>query len=647
MIITELNTSPIKGQTFHEKLTEINMITGPNRAGKSAVAEAIAIGLYGHVPKLGESHAATFQVSTDPKQLFVELGFDEDGLRNFSVFKQEEGSISRSLNHSIKPPVVLLDARDFFKKTEQERMKEVTSKVADNLVSFEPGEFLKLIGKVEALPSEVAAPLRKEWTDRFKTALAQRVPMKQSVSVWLDGMLSVLKGRKRTLDESIKERQAVMKELKRDGPEPVDVHDELEQARQEAEQASNDLAVAQQAANDYERVNEKRESSKSTLAELPTSNTLIAKQAKVSSSIVKLKEQTTKKPAKIEPLAAKLSLARMEATKWITELGSIQAEKARLTTQAKEINQANKCPLCRCTGSGWKDAYSEWHSESLRDLKVRIAKAEALKEKAEENVAVWQNNCDLAQKLLNDHEDRITELTDLENQLEQINLQLNRRKELQETLAGLEVKAVDEKKLEALEKEHDKRRLKVIELQKAHEAFLDHKNNKELRETCETAYTTAFCELALVKGYLAVVSKEYERIVDDTFNTLLKTARLFSDGLLRGKLEYRNGELGYLRRDKAGCVMTWVPYKVFSGLEEMISFAGLSIALAQQSRIKLVIMDEMGRLTPDSKRAFMDRMIGLQHKRVLHQFIGIDVSVKDYGDFKRVINEIRVEEPSC
>ena len=186
-------------------------------------------------------------------------------------------------------------------------------------------------------------------------------------------------------------------------------------------------------------------------------------------------------------------------------------------------------------------------------------------------------------------------------------------------------------------------------LEKDFESYLQHKSEKEVRELHEKTYIAAMCEQALIKGYMQVIADAYENIVAQTFDGLLKTARKFTDGFLRGKLEYRNGELGYWRNPNGPprtlSPSTWVSWKAFSGIEELATFAGLSVALAPKSPIKIVIMDELGRLSGDNKRALLIRMSELIHAHELDQFIGLDVSIRDYGDAKRMITEIKVEEP--
>ena len=72
-------------------------------------------------------------------------------------------------------------------------------------------------------------------------------------------------------------------------------------------------------------------------------------------------------------------------------------------------------------------------------------------------------------------------------------------------------------------------------------------------------------------------------------------------------------------------VGAWIPHEAFSGTEQLLAYAGFAVALAGQAPIKVVIMDELGRLTGTRKAAMLRRMCELVSKGVIDQFIGCDV----------------------
>jgi hypothetical protein len=98
-----------------------------------------------------------------------------------------------------------------------------------------------------------------------------------------------------------------------------------------------------------------------------------------------------------------------------------------------------------------------------------------------------------------------------------------------------------------------------------------------------------------VKATLAVEAKAVELLealqsamVKNAFDSILETANQLTTGILRGRLDYHEGEIG---RWEDG---VWICHHSFSGTEKALAYAGISVALAAQSPVRLVLLDEMG-----------------------------------------------------
>jgi len=123
------------------------------------------------------------------------------------------------------------------------------------------------------------------------------------------------------------------------------------------------------------------------------------------------------------------------------------------------------------------------------------------------------------------------------------------------------------------------------------------------------------------KQAMGTVRDVQQKLVDAAISGLLATARRFTDGIIPGELGYRDGDLGY----SDGAI--WVGHETFSGTEEALSYAGLSVALAADSDVRLVLFDEMGIVDPATKAVILKRMVELTEAGVIDQFIGADVSL--------------------
>ncbi len=136
---------------------------------------------------------------------------------------------------------------------------------------------------------------------------------------------------------------------------------------------------------------------------------------------------------------------------------------------------------------------------------------------------------------------------------------------------------------------------------------------------------TAKDRLAVFKAALKVVAGEKERAATDAFKELLAQARLFTDGNLRAPLEYRDGEIGMTADGN------WVEISEFSGKQQIFALAGLGVALTKNNQgVRLVMVDEMGRLTAANKVKLVNRLLELIHQGVIDQACLCDVSSRDY-----------------
>jgi hypothetical protein len=138
------------------------------------------------------------------------------------------------------------------------------------------------------------------------------------------------------------------------------------------------------------------------------------------------------------------------------------------------------------------------------------------------------------------------------------------------------------------------------------------KEQEVLREEC-----TATCYAEAVKAINGVVKDVSER----AFAEVLKLSDDFTEGLLRSKLEFRDGELG--RTEDGG----WVPHTSFSGTEQLLAYAGYSVALARTANFRLVVLDEMGRLSLGRRQDVAIRMEELLAAGKIDQAIMIDATV--------------------
>lgn len=151
---------------------------------------------------------------------------------------------------------------------------------------------------------------------------------------------------------------------------------------------------------------------------------------------------------------------------------------------------------------------------------------------------------------------------------------------------------------------------------------------RQTRDRLEQKTVACMRRLETTKACQKMLREWQESLINSGVGGAIKVANQFTDGLLDAPLSY-NSELQEFGRWAPGG-KGWISLDAFSGFEEQVAFAALSVAIASQVKIKLVIMDEMGRMTGDHKVAVVRRMSSLVKDGVIDQFIGLDVSVNDY-----------------
>lgn len=92
-------------------------------------------------------------------------------------------------------------------------------------------------------------------------------------------------------------------------------------------------------------------------------------------------------------------------------------------------------------------------------------------------------------------------------------------------------------------------------------------------------------------------------------------------------LVFRDGRIGF--ENANGGVIE----KSMSGMERSLACCAMSVVLAKESPLKLLILDEMGKLDVEVKRGFVSNLLTLVATGELDQVLLADVSDLDYGQF--------------
>lgn len=506
MYIKSVTAPGFKNREIKCNLDQSNIITSDPFTGKTAISEAIHVGMYGfrHGDKTGNE--ATFKLSSDPRSLFVRLKFDDDSENTVAIDKTETG-FTRTGNLTHKFPEVLMNAEKYFEKTEQLRLQYVLDRVNLKKAGYDEAALLKQLSAWKPRsPEEEKAKLK--WAKFLSDTIAHRDKINASISSWMETVIAQLKKtRDKELKVSIKEMEAICKNIL---------------AQDEPEDVSREKADLDQQLID-----------------------LKAKRASASADAA-------------NEVADKLNTLEDRINELKDDLGEIEAEEIKM-------KKRDCCPMCKNKGKDWRKHYEEWNEARKAPLQTQLKTLQAEEKKLQQQPQPKRSKRD-------------GEL---------------------------------DRDIEALEDTVDA----ITEKANSHAAWV---LNRETLRTKEAALKLARAETEIINHFIDTLVTCQAKIVEAAFNGLLKIARQFTDGLLLSALEYRDGELG---RNQDG---VWVSHEVFSGTEKLLTYSGLQIALCQESPMRIVILDEMGRAPAPWKVRIADRMVQLIKAGVIDQWLGID-----------------------
>lgn len=258
-----------------------------------------------------------------------------------------------------------------------------------------------------------------------------------------------------------------------------------------------------------------------------------------------------------------------------------------------ELEQKNKklaaCPTCNTKGAKWFPQWKKYNDACIREALDLKSKSDAESARIERLIAQLKRDEAKPDKAY---------------------------AKFQNACAA----AADQvRKLEILQMEYLNWKRKADDCQKA---ILD----RQAREAEQVA----------VKAQIGRLVDYQSNVVAKVFKHLLATANDFVRGLLASELVYNDGlqELGRWQG------VQWVSMDVFSGVERMLSYVGLQVALAQESPAKIVILDDPYAGMPLVwKIRVVNRMRQLLVNGVVNQalFVDYDEAAYDASDVHKVL----------
>lgn len=128
----------------------------------------------------------------------------------------------------------------------------------------------------------------------------------------------------------------------------------------------------------------------------------------------------------------------------------------------------------------------------------------------------------------------------------------------------------------------------------------------------------AEAQCGVLKAVKDLLEEKQAALVGSAFGSLLGTVNKLTRAVLSHDIVYFQGEMGYWNGGSFASAST------FSGAEELVAYAGLTVALAAKAERRVAILDEMTRLVGANKGRVLEALAALVRGGTLHQAIVVD-----------------------
>lgn len=621
MRIKQLTGTNIKGQTFAHTLAPVSVITGDNFAGKSARLDALTFGLLGYHPRHGKQPGAAFVLASGG-EMSVRLDFDGGQFVKRTLTQGKRGAIKATVEgEEVATPPVLLDCREYFAMTKLKRVEMVFRQVDLAAAGYTFDGVLAKLRNVAV--ADMTAAHVEAVRELCETAEEQAEAADVTLQSWIEGIVASLTERKQT--EKANATAAfgfvqTLPALKASDGQTVPVA-EAEAKLKEAQ------ALLDASRRKLAEVTERDRASRANAQALTNARAKLAGIPDESQELDRLRRDL----APVKARAADTFDALRVTDEWRQAKGEAVIAATWLTDCEKKLKAidaafaekalADCCPWCKTPATGWAEKLKTEYSVERADAVAAVEAAAATLAKAHEKVGRLADAKELADLQAAEISKAKELRASMEWQIAAIEANQRQRTDLQATcdeLAGLSVKSYDAE-LQDIRQAIEKCAEQVAAAQTVRDTTLAARNDTLRREQALANLTQSEARLAIVGAALEVIKREKDEITAKTLSQFVTRAASFTRGITPGDLEFNDGEFGWFSGAQ------WVSHEAFSGTEDLLAMAGLSVALCQQAPFKCVLMDELGRLTHANKVKLIGRMMELTAQGVIDQFVGVDV----------------------
>lgn len=631
--ITALN---FKGGSFDHELAPCTIITGDNSTRKSAIGYGLSVALLGYSPKHGKSPAKTWGFAGAPggaTEMAVSINIrNSDGLGDQTIahrWNLKKGSVKWTLSPEgtgmpMVPPALLDVREEFLNKSGPAQVKFIFDQIDLAAIGFTEERLtakIKAEVKVEA-PSETSERVLRDIIEAADDLGSQREDLGWTFQQWIDAVVVAVKKRRDDAQAVVDQMTGVVLGTSQlQAREGINgggsVRADLEQARANLADLNKLIGDYEKASAEFQRIKQRREDIQRQILAMPEPTEAVDLdflQRTFDSNSKKIQEY---KSTTVE-WATKHSTAIAEASRWTLEMARLDNECRKLREEEMKVLAHDRCPTCRSKGTAWKEALKE-------DVEARVKQNRADHTHHAEELARCEKNKTETQQAVttaraaDDAQEQLRhETTRIQQRITQAREAAAQRTNLQARLQDIPLPAqiaepigITQQRAEVAEKI---RRLEQQERQQV-AAQQDQLRAAQARVQLDEKKI----EVEVAKQAIKALADLSVELMKAAFDGFMGKVNLFCDGILPCPMVYRDGEIGYF----AGASFASLDY--MSDSEQIIAQAGLSVALAQGSPIRLVLVDRLEAFDPCNRATVVERMLDLIQKDTIDQFIGVEV----------------------
>lgn len=634
MKIKSVTLKNFKGaEVLSAAFADMNVITGRNANGKTSLLQGTKVGLIGYDPSLGKGKLAKLASGN----MSVSLELSGEPSRNWSWKKTKTGlSASGQQPEPVEIASTLLDFRTFLDKSGPQQVAFVIEQTDLDALGFSR----------DALTAEIKSVLPKEPTEQTEAATKLiisdiEIADKQSADLkaatgkfnaaaWLELLWKKLSDRLKLAKQEVTRLAGSVQT----GVKLASDNVTRPKAAIDRDIAATNEAIATLTAEKSVLQDQRStfESSKRRREELQTivngAQGLAERLADLSKESNQLSAEVEGKNPQIQETSQALNIASTRHTTAKNKVSEMEDAVNRLTDEIEKLSTRSACPCCGGIGLACKaNERTRVEKQTQLDQAQRdLLEAQTAEEIADRQHIAAAQTYNAAVTEENAIREKQTKINKLHQAISNLNQDISKSASASGELAGLTLNEPDD--TEALQRinsslEAQRNRLRELnqELTEATaEAAAVLRRNQETEKQA-----IAEAELEVTKLALDQVEKAKSNLVAVSMGNILKTAQLFAANIIKGNLAWENDELGIRRGGQ------WISHETFSGTEAAVAYIGVAVALCQSSKLKLVLMDELGVVDNENLQTLLTNIRNLINSGVVHQFIGCDVRSERYA----------------